>query len=263
MKFGQVVRAYVALDDRTSGDVSSVLKFMDQDADDPLTAMWTNISQNLLTLRTRWSTAAIEAKKFMSDDATVDDATKEQFCQRATALNSAAPLMSKLWLQKVGPSSFESARAYLKDDLETFKTVHPDLNKTAESAPVDLDALALVARSGEAKSLFVTWQKFESSADVYKDLCLQNQAALMPECASVKETMTIVSIFTATQALVKKLRAGETRISVTKAAKKNIAESGSWLPSALMLVLDNAGAFGAAPPSEVPVADAVDPMCMD
>ena len=90
--------------------------------------------------------------------------------------------------------------------------------------------------------------------DAFQEVC--RNYGVSGECLSsstINDARDVVSVFSMTQALARKLRPDERREDVVLKAKKSIADAGGCIPPALMLAAENSYK---SPASATSVSDA-------
>lgn len=254
LKVGQVVRAFLLLADRVDVDnLKSLDSFYDPAAPEPLAALWSNVGAELRTLRTRLSNCAIAVSRSLSEQLAAKDALAEKLVDRSSKLLTAAPEMCKKWLKEQMPVAFEDPLKTLQEDLAAIDKT--ELMRLANTTPVNLDSIATIAKKAEARTLYSSFCIFDAGLKSFRDVASQYSAECEMDTTIVNEAKTIVGIFSITQAMVRKLKVGETRSELAKSTKASVSSSGGSIPPPLMLVLDNACSDVGAPAEALSVAD--------
>ena len=238
---GLVIRAFVMLTDRVSNiEYGSLDVFFTSDEDGGSCASaWEAIQDTLVRMRTRISEAAIAARKVLVQVETAEQSKGENEIEnRFGGLVESTAGLCQTWLEQIRACMFEPVMDEMTKALQTVDA--KAIEQAASAQPPDLETLGTWAKSLQAKRLFSARVAFQESLDSYNDVCMSfgesnGTATLITKV--VKDTLNIISVFTAAQCLVRKLKPGESRKDVAQTAHQDIRAGGGIVPRPLMMLV--------------------------
>ena len=152
--------------------------------------------------------------------------------------NARCVVLCRTALRDVGPKSFAALKQECAEVLQAVDGA--TVLATARASPCDADALVLMAKQPEAKTLYQAFVSYKQGLTEFVTIAQKYgspEESTMATCQEWKDVVAVISVFSVVQASLRKLKPGESRPSVMVATLADMKAVGGRVSSSLLEAL--------------------------